>query len=308
MFRFPNSCALAITLVAFCLFASSPREAFANQRELPIFRQNFQQAFNEIARKNNSGVSITDASFRSPWCHYTIAEGIEIGGFVHSSGSIRDLNVTLRLSKTQDYRKFLNTVSCLIDVVDPSLGAEKTHLLDRLGISHRPSGELSRTETEKNGFQYNARSYDEGLRIYFSINQSFDAYRANSGGRRRNPGATRLSETPQSSRNEQRQSSNDDPFASTEPMVDNTSSSKNTEQFSEMARPQASQQEPFANSKTPNKNNNIRPAGNSSANASSHTSNNPNDAAFPPVAPVRRTQKSIASCRFQNYLSQFLQN
>lgn len=300
MFRFPNSCALAITLVAFCLFASSPREAFASQRELPIFRQNFQQIFNEIARKNNSGVSVTGASFRSPWCHYTIAEGIEIGGFVHPSGSIRDLNVTLRLTKTHDYRKFLNTVSCLIDVVDPSLGAEKTDLLNRLGISRRPNSELPRTETEKNGFQYNARSYDEGLRIYFSISQSFDAYRANSGGRRRNPGIARLSETPQSNKNEQRQRSNDDPFASTEPMVDDATSSKNTKQFSEMASPQVSHEEPFANSKTPSKNNNIRPPWNSSANAATRSSNNTDDPTFPPVAQVRRTQDSIANSQYSS--------
>lgn len=245
--KFSNRHALTLALVAFCLSATLAREAYARQRELPVFKQNFQQKFNDIARKNYNDVSVAEASFRDPWCRYTVANGVEIGGFVYPSGSIRDLNVTLRLSKTQDYRKFLNTVSCLIDVVDPSLGTEKADLLNRLGISHRPNGELSRTETEKNGFEYSARSYDAGQRIYFSVSQSFDAYRASVGGKRRNSG---LAESPNSNRTEQR-GRDYDPFASTETREDEVSSQQGTFEKGETVDSELPQQDPIGDTKLP---------------------------------------------------------
>lgn len=158
--------------------------AHATERELPFSPMEFQEQFNEAARRNNLNLTVTEAPFRDPWCKFQIAKGIEIGGFVHrSDGRIRDLDVTLRMNQNQDYNKFLAAVSCVIDVVDPSIGNGKAELLAQLGLAKRPGPEVKRIEIERNGFEYQARTYDEGQRIYFSVDQSFDSYRAASSGR-----------------------------------------------------------------------------------------------------------------------------
>lgn len=152
--------------------------AVATERELPISRIEFQQQFNEAARRNNVNLTATETRFRDPWCTFEVAKGLEIGGFVHhSDGNLRDLDVTLRLNQNPDYNRFLAAVNCVIDVVDPSIGRGKADLIAQLGLAKRPGPEVKRA-IERNGFEYEARTYDEGQRIYFSVDQSYDAYRA----------------------------------------------------------------------------------------------------------------------------------